>query len=73
MKNPSQQKYDINRFKFNHHVEVASNPYMYRERRKEAHTVAPVIAPCYNQPTVLPIEYARALRAKISLLSEQGK
>ena len=73
MKNPSQQKYDINRFKFNHHVDVDANPLLYRERRKKGHTVAPVIAPCYNKPTVLPIEYARVLRANISLLSEQGK
>ena len=73
MRNPSQQKHDINRFKFNHHVQVAANPLLYRERRKKAHNVAPVIAPWYNQPTVLPIEYARVLRANISLLSEQGK
>ena len=72
MRNPSQQKLDINTHKFKHQLDVLNNPLLYRDRRKRHKVTAPRDSPHLNIINTMTATEAANLRSHFSILDEHG-
>ena len=69
MKNPSQQRVDIQKYQILHKIQVLKDPLLYKEREKKVKVEAPKALPVFSQPVIHSNKEGERLRALISYLS----